>query len=95
MSKYPLLKIFQFDPTLLANNELLKTSTRGIVGDIEFFILPTITPKLTFLLTLFYQIMALIPLFIQPTYRRFVGALTLCGYASFLFGWHVHEKRFY
>ncbi|EMG50440.1 ALG8 Dolichyl pyrophosphate Glc1Man9GlcNAc2 alpha-1 [Candida maltosa Xu316] len=92
MAKYPLQKIFQFDPLLLANDELLRTSTRGIVGDIEFFILPTITPKLTFLLTLFYQIMALIPLFIQPTYRRFVGALTLCGYASFLFGWHVHEK---
>ncbi|KGU31023.1 dolichyl pyrophosphate Glc1Man9GlcNAc2 alpha-1,3-glucosyltransferase [Candida albicans P75063] len=92
MSKYPLLKIFQFDPNSLNNDQLLKTSTRGIVGDIEFFILPNITPKLTFLLTLFYQIMALIPLFIQPTYRRFVGALTLCGYASFLFGWHVHEK---
>ena len=51
--------------------------------------------KIDILLTLFYQIMALIPLFIQPTYRRFVGALTLCGYASFLFGWHVHEKQFY
>lgn len=92
MAKYPLQKIFQVDPELLANEQALQSSTRGIVGDIEFFILPTITPKLTFLLTLFYQIMALIPLFLQPNYRRFVGALTLCGYASFVFGWHVHEK---
>ncbi|RLV90230.1 Dolichyl pyrophosphate Glc1Man9GlcNAc2 alpha-13-glucosyltransferase [Spathaspora sp. JA1] len=92
LSKYPLQRIFQFAPELLENEELLRSSTRGIVGDIEFFILPKITPTLTFLLTLFYQIMSLIPLFIQPNYRRFIGALTLCGYASFLFGWHVHEK---
>ncbi|EGW31439.1 Dolichyl pyrophosphate Glc1Man9GlcNAc2 alpha-1,3-glucosyltransferase [Spathaspora passalidarum NRRL Y-27907] len=92
ISRYPLQRLFQFVPELLENDELLKSSTRGIVGDIEFFILPTITPKLTFLLTFFYQIMSLIPLFVQPNYRRFIGALTLCGYASFLFGWHVHEK---
>lgn len=92
LSRIPLQRIFQFDTALLDNKKLLASTTRGIVGDIEFLVLPTITPQLTFLLTLFYQVMALIPLFLQPTFERFIGALTLCGYASFLFGWHVHEK---
>lgn len=92
LSRNILMTLFNFNPELLKNDALLSSSTRGIVGDIEFLILPTITPRLSFLLTLFYQVMALIPLFIQPTYERFIGALTLCGYASFLFGWHVHEK---
>ena len=36
--------------------------------------------------------MCLIKLWLQPEWDTFVGAVTLCGYASFLFGWHVHEK---
>lgn len=91
LARLLLQKILHVDPTLFTS-KLMQTSTRGLVGDTEFLVLPNITPKASFLLTLFYQIMALIPLFLQPTYERFLGALTLCGYASFLFGWHVHEK---
>lgn len=87
-----LQKTFKFNPSLLEDTEKLRLSTRGLIGDNGFFILPTITPQMTFILTLFYQVMALIPLFLQPTFHRFVGALTSCGFASFLFGWHVHEK---
>lgn len=35
---------------------------------------------------------SLVKLFLQPSWDNFIGAVTLCGYASFLFGWHVHEK---
>lgn len=28
----------------------------------------------------------------EPTYKSFLRALTLCGYTSYMFGWHVHEK---
>lgn len=68
------------------------SATRGLVGDTAFAVLPEITPRHTFLLTLFYQLLALVPVFAWPTHARFLGCLTLCGYASYLFGWHVHEK---
>lgn len=83
--------------------------TRGLVGDTSFAVLPNITPRTTFILTLAAQIVsptlslskplkltpskpALIKLFLTPTWHTFVSTLTLCAYASFLFGWHVHEK---
>ncbi|KZF21494.1 glycosyltransferase family 57 protein [Xylona heveae TC161] len=66
--------------------------TRGLVGDTSFAVLPNIPPKITFLLTLAFQTICLLKLFFQPNWETFVGAVTLCGYASFLFGWHVHEK---
>lgn len=34
----------------------------------------------------------MIKLWRHPDPDTFIGALTLCGYASFIFGWHVHEK---
>lgn len=90
IARYLINSCLHTKPTMDA--AALGSVTRGIVGDTAFWILPNITPRLTFLLTLFYQVMALIPLFIYPTFRRFLGALALCAYASFLFGWHVHEK---
>ncbi|SCV03649.1 LAMI_0H09846g1_1 [Lachancea mirantina] len=72
--------------------EVYNVGTRGLVQDVYFVILPQVQPKLTFLLTLFYQVLAVIPVLFHPSFKRFVGSLTLCGFASFLFGWHVHEK---
>jgi hypothetical protein len=82
--------------------------TRGLVGDTSFAVLPDVVPLACFLLTLGAQIVCycfllqpsttncdqpvLLRLLYKPTWEAFVGAVTLCGYASFLFGWHVHEK---
>lgn len=70
----------------------IKSVTRGLVGDTSFAFLPEITPRVTFVMTLLCQSSALVKLCYRPTYEVFLGALTLCGYASFYFGWHVHEK---
>lgn len=78
------------------------------MGDTSFAVLPDIVPLTCFLLTLGAQVVrsyslhavpiannnqpVLLRLLYKPTWEAFVGAVTLCGYASFLFGWHVHEK---
>ncbi|KAI1489192.1 glycosyl transferase [Biscogniauxia mediterranea] len=70
----------------------INSVTRGLVGDTAFAVLPEVTPRVCFALTLLFQIIPLVKLFLRPTWDAFIGAVTLCGYASFLFGWHVHEK---
>jgi alpha-1,3-glucosyltransferase len=66
--------------------------TRGLVGDTSFAVLPNISPQQCFGLTLAFQLVALGKLWTKPTWTNFVGAVALCGFASFLVGWHVHEK---
>ena len=34
----------------------------------------------------------MVKLWMTPNYKSFVTALTVCGYTSYMFGWHVHEK---
>lgn len=72
--------------------DALNSVTRGLVGDTAFAVLPDVSPRTCFVLTVLFQVLPLLKLFSQPTWDNFVRALTLCGYASFLFGWHVHEK---
>ncbi|CAK7269360.1 glycosyl transferase [Sporothrix epigloea] len=70
----------------------LTSVTRGLVGDTAFAVLPDVSPRTCFVLTIIFQALPLLQLFSTPTWDNFIGAVTLCGYASFLFGWHVHEK---
>ncbi|PFH60425.1 hypothetical protein XA68_11013 [Ophiocordyceps unilateralis] len=75
--------------------EALQSVTRGLVGDTSFAVLPEVTPRMCFVLTLLFQAPPLLRILVRktrPVWDDLVGAVTLCGYASFLFGWHVHEK---
>lgn len=70
----------------------VSSTSRGLVGDTIFAVVPTVLPIHTFAITIGFQTIILVKLWMNPTYKSFLTALTLCGYASFLFGWHVHEK---
>jgi len=77
---------------LPVDRSALTSVTRGLVGDSAFAVLPPITPRQTFLLTIATQLPALTKLFLRPTTATFLPALTATAYSAFLFGWHVHEK---
>ncbi|CAF1199854.1 unnamed protein product [Rotaria sordida] len=66
--------------------------TSGLVQDIEHQVLPSITPAMTFILTIIFMIPSLFRLFRRCSKRTFLETIILCALTSFLFGWHVHEK---
>lgn len=70
----------------------MKSASRGLIGDTTFSILPTPTPLICFILTLVPILIYLIKLWLKPTFKNFLSSIILCGFSSFLFGWHVHEK---
>ncbi|EDR12360.1 glucosyltransferase [Laccaria bicolor S238N-H82] len=70
----------------------VSSTSRGLVGDTVFSVLPDLKPIHALVITVAWQSICLIKLWRNPTYKSFVTALTLCGWSSFLFGWHVHEK---
>ncbi|KAJ3823677.1 glycosyltransferase family 57 protein [Lentinula raphanica] len=95
--------------SLHINTAGVVSTSRGLVGDTVFAVLPNVKPLHTFTITIALQSVSeclsyrtnfsdfviqivLIKLWFHPTYKSFLTALTLCGYASYLFGWHVHEK---
>ena len=67
--------------------------TGGLVGHSEHTVLPSISPLATLISTLLTMLPCLINLWLKPRdSKRFLKALVLCAYGSFMFGWHVHEK---
>lgn len=77
---------------LTVKTDALNSVTRGLIGDSTFAVLPEISPTVCLALTVGTMIPPLVKLFMNAKWDNFVGAVTLCGYSSFLFGYHVHEK---
>ena len=79
-------------PQFVHNEEAIAKLTRGMVGDTSFGVLPEVTSLTTLICTLAGIAIFAIPLLLSPTYEKFLFAVVGCGYASFIYGYHVHEK---
>eukprot|EP00088_Acartia_fossae_P029122 TRINITY_DN2993_c0_g1_i6.p1 TRINITY_DN2993_c0_g1~~TRINITY_DN2993_c0_g1_i6.p1 ORF type:complete len:497 (+),score=-8.87 TRINITY_DN2993_c0_g1_i6:157-1647(+) len=79
-------------PTATDLNGTQASMTGGLVQDIEHIVLPSVPPLATFIITFLFMVPCLIKLWRRPNSVNFMRSLTLCGWSSFLFGWHVHEK---
>nr|CAG4640893.1 EOG090X06YP [Eulimnadia texana] len=71
----------------------LASMTGGLVQEFDHVVLPSVTPRITFILTLVAMIPAVVIICKKPRDPWvFLRSVILCATASFLFGWHVHEK---
>ncbi|TFK94698.1 glycosyltransferase family 57 protein [Polyporus arcularius HHB13444] len=77
---------------LSINESGVASTSRGLVGDTVFAVLPTVQPIHTLAITVAFQVIYMGKLWTNTSYKSFVTALTLCGFTSYMFGWHVHEK---
>ncbi|KAI9503602.1 dolichyl glycosyltransferase [Coemansia spiralis] len=84
----------RYMPELIVDSSGIDASTRGLVGDTGFAVLPDISPLMTFAVTLVAMLpaCALLVLRKRKQPENFVESVVLCAFASFMFGWHVHEK---
>lgn len=81
---------FAILPTITAGHTIMLTFVIQLVH-IHFLLFLIIKLKVLTLIYVRLQI-TLQNLWRNPTHANFLSSLTLCGFASFLFGWHVHEK---
>ncbi|KAM7373841.1 hypothetical protein PAMP_006538 [Pampus punctatissimus] len=79
---------------LLEEAELPRASmTGGLVQEFQHSVLPSVSPFITLVCTLLAILPALASIWWRPRGARgFLRCLLLCALASFIFGWHVHEK---
>lgn len=82
-----------FDRVLLRwQGRVLASTSRGMVGDTVFGVLPTVPPLTCFALALSCILVYLGPVWRTPNFTTLLGCVTLCAMTSFAVGWHVHEK---
>ncbi|KXS12280.1 glycosyltransferase family 57 protein [Gonapodya prolifera JEL478] len=86
--------------------EAMRSATRGVVEDVKFAVLGDVRPGVTVVATLVAMMPSLVHLWLSsgrgknisptPSSQRpqvvFLASLVSCAFASFIFGWHVHEK---
>lgn len=67
--------------------------TGGLVKEYHHQVLPSVSPTFTLIATLLAMLPCLWVLWNRPrNHWEFVRCLVLSSFASFMFGWHVHEK---
>lgn len=66
--------------------------TGGLVENFSHAVLPRVFPIHTVILTLLAMAPVLVRVWVNPRPKEFAGAAGMCILASFMFGWHVHEK---